>query len=469
MQKQTFISGSPIQHILGMAWTSMLALLAVLLVDVIDLFWLGLLGDVQIVAALGYAWPVMFLAVSITLGLSAAMTALVSRTEGAGDRDRARQYALHILLYGIGLSSLMTASLWFASPVIMTLIGATGPAQALAVKYLQVVLLGLPIMCVSMSSGALLRAVGAKKRAMAAKMAGALLNAVLDPIMIFGFDYGLEGAAWATFLSRIAILAVAFHGAFFVHRMIGGFDWRRFLGDFRQTLTVMLPVSFAKAGPPLGSAFVIATMAHFGDSAVAASTIIERIVPFAYVGLSALPQAIGPIIGQNFGAKLFDRVSEIWRKAILLVVLYAAIVALTLSLGQGVLIGMLRIDGETAALLSQFCTWVAPCYIFMGLQNVAHASLNVTGRAPLATAFDLGKELLGVIPLVYLGASLVGAPGVLMGQAAGMVIFGLIAGIVAYGRIGRIPGKPAGNSQPSLRQTILENMIGIVMGKKTLQ
>lgn len=432
MQKQAFVSGSTLHHVIGMAWTSMLALLAVLAVDVIDLFWLGLLGDVEIVAALGYGWPVMFFAVSVTLGISAAMTALVSRTEGAGSRERARQYAHHILVCALVLSTALTMVLWLLAPTLMDWMGAEGRSYDLAVTYLRVVLLGLPIMAISMPSGALLRAIGAKKRAMAAKMAGALMNAVLDPICIFGLSLGLEGAAWATVLSRFAILAIALHGALSAHGMIGGFDLRIFWRDLRAIFGIMVPVSLAKAGPPIGSAFIIFTMARFGDEAVAASTIIERIVPFAFVGLSALPQAIGPIIGQNAGAKMLDRVARTWRDAFVLILGYAAGIALILFLAQGLLISLFQVSGQTAALLSLFCTWLAPCYIFMGMQNVAHASLNVTGRAPLATFFDLGKEFLGVIPLAYLGAAWGGATGVLLGQAAGMTVFGLLAASTAY-------------------------------------
>lgn len=443
MQKQVFVNGSTMGHVIGMAGTSMLALLAVLMVDVIDLFWLSLLADHEIIAALGYAWPVVFFAVSVTLGLSAAMTALVSRTEGAGARERARQYACHILIYGIVMSCLMTAALWVWSPSLMSMLGATGRAHELATGYLEIVLFGLPVMCVSMSSGALLRAVGAKKRAMVAKIAGAICNGVLDPVFIFALDLGMEGAAWATVLSRLAILGVAFHGAFHVHDMIGGFNLRVFLKDFRAIIAVLVPVSLAKAGAPIGSAFIVFTMARFGDSAVAASTIIERIVPFAFVGLSALPQAIGPIIGQNFGAGSLDRVARIWKDAAMLVGSYVAIVALFLLFGQTLIADIFHVNAETARLLSIFCTWLAPCYLFMGLQNVAHASLNVTGRAPWATFFDLGKELLGVIPLAYLGAVWAGAAGALAGQAVGMVIFGGLAAVFAYGVVGRTPSPEA--------------------------
>ena len=100
LQPQYFVSGSMLRHIFSMAHTSMFALVALVLVDALDLLFLSFLGDVDVVAGLGFAWPLIFFTLAVSLGISTAMTALVSRAEGRGDRDRAKIFATHILDFG---------------------------------------------------------------------------------------------------------------------------------------------------------------------------------------------------------------------------------------------------------------------------------------------------------------------------------------------------------------------------------
>ncbi|RED48648.1 MATE family efflux transporter [Aestuariispira insulae] len=441
MKEQTFLQGAPISHILGMAWTSMVGLVAVLMVDALDLFFLSLLGDVEIIAALGFAWPVILFILALSLGFSTTMMALVARAVGAGRRPRARRLAFNILLFGLILNSLLCLVLWLFTPEIMALFGAEGRVLDLAIGYLRIILLCLPIVTISMAAGALLRAIGAKKRAMAAKLSGAFSNAILDPIFIFAMGWGIEGAAWATVLSRLFILAIALHGAVSVHNMVGRSGWRGFRLDLKPILGNAIPISLAKAGPPIGSAFVISAMAAYGTEAMAAMAVIDRITPFAFVGLAALPQAIGPIVGQNFGAGQTERIRAVWQQVLGLMIVYMLIVALVMALGRDWLAILFGASGEAAALIGFFCIWIVPLYFFTGVQYVAHTSFNVTGKAPMATAFDLARETLGVIPFVWLGSHLWGAEGILIGLGCGMALFGLLSGTVSY-RIAVQPPQP---------------------------
>ena len=440
MQSQYFVSGSILRHIFSMSHTSMLALVAMVLVDALDLFFLSLLRDVEIIAGLGFAWPIIFFTLAVSLGISTAMTALVSRAEGLGDRDRAKVYATHVLVFGLVLSGVMTVVLWLSAPWMLDMFGATGKARDIGITYVQIVILCLPVLVLSMSSGALLRAIGAKQRAMWSKMAGAAVNAVLDPIFIFGFDWGVEGAAWATVVSRIVIMAVAFYGVRNVHHMLGQFDANLFRKDIRDIARVTVPVGLAKVGPPIASAFIMSSMAKYGPDAVAAMAIIERIAPFVFVGYMALPQAIGPIIGQNFAAAKAERVRSIWHNVWALVVVYGVIVCAALFLFQSQIAMLFSATDQTTAYLSIFCSFTAPFYMFLGLQFSSHTFFNVTGRPNLAMIFDLAKELLGVIPLVWLGSYYLGATGGLFGQAAGIVLFGTITGIVSYRLARRMGG-----------------------------
>lgn len=320
---------------------------------------------------------------AVSLGISTAMTALVSRAEGLGDRDRAKVYATHVLVFGFVLSGVMTVVLWLSAPWMLDMFGATGKARDIGITYVQIVILCLPVLVLSMSSGALLRAIGAKQRAMWSKMAGAAVNAVLDPIFIFGFDWGVEGAAWATVVSRIVIMAVAFYGVRNVHHMLGQFDANLFRKDIRDIARVTVPVGLAKVGPPIASAFIMSSMAKYGPDAVAAMAIIERIAPFVFVGYMALPQAIGPIIGQNFAAAKAERVRSIWHNVWGLVAVYGVTVCAALFLFQSQIAMLFSATDQTTAYLSIFAVLQHP-FICSSVCNFHHIPFLTLPGVPIS-------------------------------------------------------------------------------------
>lgn len=424
MAETSYLQGSIIRHVIRDAGISSTGLLAVLAVDVLDLFYLGLLQDGDIIAALGFSWPILLGLLALSLGVSTTMLARVSREIGKGNRERARQLASHIMIMGLVLNSLVSLLIWFTLPSYLMLIGAEGRTAALALSYLQIIVPCLPILTVSMSAGCLLRAAGAPKRAMVAKISGAAGNAVLDPIFIFFLGMGMPGAAVATALSRVMIMAVALHGVWRVYDLLGPVDKRVFVRDLSPVLLNAIPVGISKLATPLASAILIACLARHGPAAVAAMAIIDRIAPFAFVGLSALPQSIGPILGQNLGAGGRSRIRQIWRSGGGLLMIYMLLIFLALALSREHWPLLFGAKGETASLIAFYSLWIVPCYFFNGLQALAHTSFNISGHAFQAMLFDLGRDSLGLVPLILLGGFLAGPHGILMGFGASMILFG---------------------------------------------
>ena len=449
MTEARFTQGSMMQHVVVMTTTASVGLMALFVVDLMDMYFLSLLGEVALAAAIGYAGSILFFTTSICIGIAIAMGALVSRSLGSRQLDLARRYVCHVMVFGAGLSVLIAVLVWWGIPVFLDLLDAQDRARELATQYLRIIIPSMPVLALAMSASGVLRAKGDAKRAMYATLAGGLVNAVLDPVFIFGFDLGVQGAAMASVAARIAVLWVALRGVITMHRLLGRFQFLAFLKDLIEIGKIALPAILTNVATPLGNAYVMASIAQFGDSAVAGMSIIGRLIPVAFGLIFALSGAVGPILGQNYGARRFDRVLQGLSSALLFTVVTVTGISILLFLLQDQIIYWFGASGEGAELIAVFCTWVAITFIFNGGLFIANAAFNNLGRPHYSTLLNFGKVTLGTIPFVYLGALWFGAVGVIVGQSIGSVIFGVLATVLSYRRVqrcatGQVPGVAVG-------------------------
>jgi putative MATE family efflux protein len=414
-----------------MASTGAVGLVAVFVVDLINLFYISRLGEQAIAAAVGFAGVVGFFHTAVCIGLMIGITATVSRKIGAGHTAQAQRMASHSLLLMAGIAAVLAlATLVFLEPLLWAL-GARGEVAVLAQRYLTVTMPSVPLLAVGMASSALLRSVGAARRAMVVTLGAAAVTAVLDPLFIFYFGMGLDGAAVVSVISRSVLLAVGLHGVGRVHRMLAPIERAHFWADARALSAVAVPAVMTNLATPVGAAFVTHSVAQFGASAVAGQATVERLTPVAFGLIYALSGAVGPILAQNLGAKRYDRVQQTLRASLGFMLLAVAAAWLLLALLQGPLTRAFSLDGQAALLLQAFCSWLAASFFFAGALYVANAAFNNLGRPLWSTGFNWARATLGTIPLAWWGARY-GPVGVLAGQALGTAVFGTLALWMAF-------------------------------------
>ncbi len=299
-----FLQGSIMRHIVALTTATAIGLLAIFAVDFINLFYLNKLEQVAISAAAGYAATVFFFLVSIGIGCTIAAGALVAPALGAGDLERARRLSGNIHILAFALTAMLALAIWPFTNGVAELLGATGEARDHAASFLRIAIPGIPFATLGMVSSAVLRSAGEGRRSMFVTLTSAIVTAALDPIFIFGFGLGIEGAAIASSIARIAMFLVGLNGVWRVHRLIALSDAKAFWSDVPAIMRVAFPAITANLATPFGNAYVTGAMAKFGDGAVAGWTIAGRLIPIAFVGMFALTGSIGPIIGQNLGAGL---------------------------------------------------------------------------------------------------------------------------------------------------------------------
>ena len=242
-------------------------------------------------------------------------------------------------------------------------------------------------------------------------------------------------------VSRLVFLVVGFHGASRVHHLIERPRPMAALRDTGALMSIALPAMMTNLATPVGNGYALHVYASFGDAAVAASAIIDRVVYVSFAVVFALTGAVGPIIGQNLGALKLARVRETLTSCFLVTGLYALAMWAILAAGWPLLAALFHANPETSDYLAFFCKAGVSAWLFISLLFVANAAFNNLGFPVLSMLFNWGRATLGTLPFATLGAAWGGVKGAQLGVAAGAALFGTLALVTAYGAVGRITAR----------------------------
>lgn len=324
------------------------------------------------------------------------------------------------------------------------LFGARGEALDIGATFLAITLPATILLGLGMSLASLLRAVGDAKRAMYVTLSGAIVTACLDPIFIFGFGLGVEGAAIVTLFSRFVLAAVGFHGAVRIHGVVAVPRRMAVIYDLPAMMTIAVPAILTNLAAPVANAYSMRVFSRFGEAVVAAFAINDRVTPFAFGVLFALSGSVGPIMAQNLGARLLRRVREILTNCFVFSAIYVLVMSALLRVAAPFVVAIFDARGETADLVRFFCVYGGALWFFLGAIFVANAAFNNLGFPILSTLFNWGRATLGAVPFVTIGASRFGPEGGFVGLIAGSALFGIGAVVVSYLVTSRLAKRPKG-------------------------
>lgn len=422
-----FLRGNLMRHVAVMSLTSSIGLVAMFLVDFVDLFFIAQLGDPALTAGMGFAATLLFLNSALNIGMMITISALGSRRIGRGDGDSARELLTQLMIMGICISALLAAIFWTFAPELMALLGAKGDAQAAAVQYIRITAPFGPVAIAGMVGSGLLRAHGDARRAMNTTLAMAAGNAIFDPLLIFGLDMGFAGAAWATVISFFLMAVAALVP---IMRVYGGFakpSRAHFAANFPEINAIMWPAILTNLATPVGGMITFRLLSDFGEGAIAGYAVIGRIVPLAFCLLFSLSGSVGPIVGQNYGAGQTDRVRKAIEFSCLFALGYIALVWPVLVLSADLVADIFNVPPDGTSLIRIFA-WVAtPLFAFNGILFISNAAFNNLDKPNWSAIINWARNTLGIVPFAIIGAQFYGAEGIVVGTALGGVIFGIIA------------------------------------------
>lgn len=437
-----FLTGSTMRHVLVMTSTGAIGLVAIFLVDLANLFYISLLGVQELAAAVGYSATIMFFSISFCIGFSIASTALTARAIGAGDEAGAKQTATSSLIFMFLMCCVIALIMYPLADTFLTLLGAKGETHALALGFMHIVIPSIPLMGLGICFSALLRAQGDARRAMYVTLSAGIAAAIIDPILIFGLELGLTGAAISVVIARVLFIAVGWHGTHVVHKMLAPPNLQSITTLARPFFVIAVPAVLTQISTPVGNAYVTAAIAQFGDSAVAGWAIVGRIFPLAFAAIFSLSGAVGPILSQNYGAGNFERLNRAMRDSLLFAFIYCIAMWLLLVLLSDVIITVFNAKGEAAEMVTFYCYFVSGSFIFAAALFVANTAFNNLGYPLYSTFTNWGRATLGVIPFVYVGQAY-GPNGVLAGWGLGGVLFGVVSLLMCFRILKKLPEKKA--------------------------
>lgn len=424
------------RHVVVMAGTGAIGLMAVFAVDLLNFYYISHLHDPNLTAAIGFAGAISYVQIAVSIGMTIGLGAVVGKLIGARKATRARRLASAFLLVMVAVAAVLGATTALLAPWLLRLLGASGGTLEQATGFLRIVSPALPLVCFGMAQSALLRSVGDARRSMQVTLVGAAFSAVLDPIMIFGLHLGLTGAAISTIMARTVVVICGFL-SLRDHHMLERPRLRAVAPATRKIGSVALPAIATNLATPVGGVFVTHAMSRFGLEAVSGQTTIDRIVPVAFAFVFALTGSVGPIMSQNLGAGRKDRVREVLGASLKLTALCVALTWAILAAFHTPIVHLFAAKGVAVDIVTLFCCWLVSSYFFVGLLFVSNTAFNNLGHPLYSTAFNWGRATLGTIPFVWIGAHF-GPIGILCGQSLGVLLFGTLAVLAAFRVIRRL-------------------------------
>jgi putative MATE family efflux protein len=335
-------------------------------------------------------------------------------------------------MFSLLVAAAITITINLGSGPLLTLLGAAGEAKRLALLFIWTMTPGYILIAGAICCSFILRGLGDARRAMYITLSAAIVTAFVDPIAIFWLGWGIQGAAAATVVGYAVSFGIGLHGVIKVHRFINPMQLTGLTRDFPAIWAIALPAILTQLATPFANAYMTHEIAPFGDEAVAGFAIVGRVIPVAFGIIFALSGSVGPIIGQNYGAKRHDRVRQTLNDGLIFATVYTLTMSFILFIFRHQIAEAFNAAGRTVDIIVFFCTFIGLSWAFAGAQFVANAAFNNLGRPKLSTWFNWGKATLGTIPFALVGAKLGGPEGILAGTAMGSVIFGIASVVTAY-------------------------------------
>ncbi len=407
-------------------------LISILLINLVDTFYISLIGVRELVA-ISFTFPVTFTLMSFSFGIGIGAASVISRAIGEADHHRVQRLTTDSLLL-VALIILVVAGLSYLNlDAIFRLMGATDESLPLIEEYMIPWLMGVVFVVIPIVGNSAIRATGDTKTPSIIMVIAAVVNAVLDPILIFGYgpfpEMGIEGAAIATVISYISIMIVGLWMLGKRERMLTA-NWpgiAEILSSWKALLYIGIPAMLTQLLFPVSNAVLTRIAADLGDATVAAFGVGSRIESLAMIGSMALSSVIIPFIGQNYGAKKFDRIKTASRFVLRFALIWGITVWAFLALFSGGIAWAFSDDLEIQTLIKQFF-WIVPFgFGFHGISQLVSGSCNALHRPFHSTIINIMRLFLFLIPLVYLGSQIWGTTGFFIGIALGNLATGTIA------------------------------------------
>ena len=423
---------APIEKTLvNMTVPMIFGMITLMLFNIVDTFFVSMLGTEQL-AAISFTFPVTFTVISLAIGLSIATSAIIAKALGADNPAEARFDGAVALIVSAVLVALLSLCGYFLIEPIFKLLGATPELLIYINEYMSVWFIGSALLITPMIGNAVLRASGDTKTPSVIMGGAGVINAILDPIFIFGFGpvpaMGIKGAAIAS------VIAWSFGVAFILYLLIIKrklVAWEKceqgFFSATSKMLKIGIPAASANMLTPIAMAIMTAIIASYGAHAVAAFGVGSRIESIASIVVLALSMTLPPFISQNFGGNRYDRVEQAYLSSLKFVMIWQFIIYLVLLALSGVISHIFADEQAVIDVIKLFIYTLPLGYGLQGIIILTNSSLNALHKPMHALVLSVVRLFVFYLPFAYVGSLLAGLPGLFIGALIGNLCTAMVS------------------------------------------
>ena len=395
-----------------------------------DTYFVGQLGTKEL-AAMSFTFPIVMIISSLALGLGMGASAVVSRAIGEGDHYKVQRLTTDSLSLSICVvAGGVTIGLLTIDPLFRAL-GATEELLPLIRKYMQVWYPGMIAVVVPMVGNNAIRATGDTKTPSMVMLTAVFINIILDPLLIFGIGpfprLELVGAALATVFARMTTLSVAIWILYHRDRMLTFVrpSFREILDSWKRILYIALPSAGTNVILPLAAGIITRFIAAYGAEAVAGFGVATRIETFAIVVVAALSSVLGPFVGQNRGAKRFDRLFQGIAYSQIFSMAWGAGLYLILALVGKSAAAVFNDHPQVIATAASYFLIVPLGYGAQGVLRLSTITLSVLNKPFHSALLTMLQAFVCYIPLAWLSLQFFGLKGIFSAAAFSYLLAGL--------------------------------------------
>ena len=424
--------GSVRGHLFRMTLPMIWGILAAISVSLVDTYFVAQLGPRHL-AAIAFTFPVISSFISLSIGLSAGTASVLARAVGRGDQKRAKRVATDAMTLSFLIVVAVSALGYATIDPLFSLLGAEPEILPLIRDYMEIWYLGIVFLVVPLVGSGAMRAMGDSRLAGLVLGGASVINILIDPLLIFGLlgfpRLEMQGAALATVIAR-GVTFVLTLWAMGVKLDLLTNPWpgiERLLRSWGSILHVGLPAAGTNLVIPFANGVVVWLLANYGEAAVAGFGAATRVEGIALVVFYALSSIMGPLVGQNLGARRYDRIQAALREAAVFCLGFGLLVALLLALGRGVIAGLFTDDPTIAATTALYLAIAPISYGCAGIVMVTNAAFNGLGLPGRGVVISLARMFATTLPLAWVGGLLFGVAGIFGAVAAANVMVGAAA------------------------------------------
>ncbi|AJA90284.1 membrane protein [Borreliella chilensis] len=371
--------------------------------DLTDMFYVGKLGAMPL-SALSLAGPVNFFIMAIAMGMATGSISLISKCIGEGNFSRFSRYAGQLIVLNFVLSLFVTICALFFIEHLLDLLGVKGELKELSRTYFYVTIFGIPIMFLSISITYILNAQGETTLSMVIVLFANIVNFILDPILIFSFNMGITGAAWATLFSKLLTVSLYLLLTYGLNRGLKIYpkDLVLDLRAIKEIFNLGLPSTFGQIMVSLSFFIFNYIVIEISPKFLAAYGLTNTIISFLFLPAMGIGTGIISIVGQNLGAKKINRVGEVLKKGFFISLIILLIINSIVIFNKQFILGLFTNDLEVLNYANNYLLLTTIGTFGYGLQQVFFGGLIGSGRTKIAMIIIFIRLWLIRLPVVFI-------------------------------------------------------------------